>query len=144
MSTLAQGLSDLLTGGGSGKRETALTDASMAAAALVATAAGDVTFAERAVLDQAIHALSERGAAEPHEAVATFEDYVEAIRDNSSQGRRPALIAIEKLEKAADAVTVVLRIAKAVAAAGGPASPAEIEALRDVAAALAIDAEDQA
>ena len=83
----------------------------------------------------------------PHGAeavVASIRSAVERFAGNVPQNDDITLIAIEKLEKAADAVTVVLRIAKAVAAAGGPASPAEIEALRDVAAALAIDADEEA
>ena len=110
----------------------------MAAAALVATTEGDVSFAERAMLDQAIDALAARDGIEPHAAAAAFEDFVEAIQANSSQGRRSALAAIGALEGVAGAAAVVLRIAEAVAAADGAASATEIEAVHEVAALLGV------
>lgn len=140
MSNLTEGLSDLLSTSGGGRRETALVDASMAAAALVATAEGDVSFAERAILDQAIAALVERGETTPHDAVLLFDDFVEAIRANSSQGRRPALAALDAFDPAsarvAEAATVVLRIAEAVAGANGAPGQAEIDVVKEIAAAL--------
>jgi len=136
MSQLGQSLSDLLSTSGEDRKDLALMQASMAAAALVATAEGDVTFAERATLDQAIAALASRGGGEPHVAVAAFEDFVESIRANSNQGRWPALAAVTALDGAAEAIAIVLRIAEAVAAADGSASTAERTVVAEIAAAL--------
>ena len=118
------------------RRGQSLAEASMAAAALVATAEGDVSFAERALIDQAIDALSELGAISTQDAAALFNEFVDGIRANSSQGRRPALDALAGIEGVADAATIVLRIADAVASADGSASAAEIAAVQDIAAAL--------
>ena len=113
-----------------------LAGASIAAAALVATAECDVTFAERALIDQAINALSELGTISTQDAAALFNKFVDGIRANSSQGRRPALDALAGIEGDADAATIVLRIADAVANADGSASATEINAVQDIAAAL--------
>ncbi len=136
LKSLSQSLSDLLQGG-EGRRRQALADASMAAAALVATARGDVSFAERALIDQAVDALAARGVAPPHAAVAAFDAFVDAIRANSSQGRRPALEAVSAFGGAADAAAVVLKIAEAVAAADGSPSAEEITVVREIGDALA-------
>lgn len=136
MSSLAEALSSLLPVTGEMRSDSVLIDASMAAAALVATAEGDVSFAERATLDQAIDALAARGDAEPQTAAEIFEEFVEAIRANSSLGRRPALAAIGAVEGAAEAA-VVMRIAQAIRRADGKVSQAELEAVEQVADALA-------
>ncbi len=136
MSSLGEALSSLLPVSGDARPGSALIDASMAAAALVATAEGDVSFAERATLDQAIDALAARGEADPQLAAEIFEEFVEAIRANSSQGSRPALAAIGAVEGAAEAAAVVLRIAQAVGHADGHISQPELEAIERVAEAL--------
>jgi tellurite resistance protein len=136
MSTLTQNLSDLLNAAGASRRDGALIDASMAAAALVSMADGAVSFAERALIDQAIDALADRCAASPDAAVITFQEFVDGLRDNSSQGRLPAFAALRSLEAAVEAATVVLRVAEAVAAADGEATAAEIAIVREIASAL--------
>lgn len=137
LTQLTNTLADLLGGERADhRRGQSLAEASMAAAALVATADGDVSFAERALIDQAIDALAERGAVSTQEAAALFNEFVDGIRANSSQGRRPALNALAEIEGVADAATIVLRIADAVASADGTASTAEINAVQDIAAAL--------
>jgi len=133
MTSLSQQIADLIAFDG-GRGADALCDASMAAAALVAMADGDVSFAERAMLDQALDALAARGAVDLHAAVAAFEDFVEAIRANTSQGRRLALAA---LQGAAEAAPVILRVANAVAAADGGPSKAERAVVAEIEAALA-------
>lgn len=118
------------------RRGQSLAEASMAAAALVATAEGDVSFAERALIDQAIDALSKLGAISTQDAAALFNEFVDGIRANSSQGRRPAIDALAEIEGVADAATIVLSIADAVATADGTASASEIAAVQEIAAAL--------
>lgn len=137
LTQLTDAFSDILTGERADQRRSMfLAEASMAAAALVATAEGDVSFAERALIDQAIGALADRGAIDAHEAMSLFNDYVDGIRANTSQGRRPALNALTGIEGAADAATIVLRIADAVATADGAASAAEIAVIQEISAAL--------
>lgn len=118
------------------RRGQSLAEASMAAAVLVATADGDVSFTERALIDQAIDALSDLGAISPQDAAALFNNFVDSIRANSSQGRRQAMDALARIEGITEAATIVLRIADAVASADGSASAAEITAVQDIAAAL--------
>lgn len=137
MTQLSDVFSDILTGErGDQRRGLSLAEASMAAAALVATAEGDVSFAERALIDQAIDALANRGAISTHDAVSLFNDYVDGIRANTSQGRRPALNALNSVDGAAEAATIVLRIADAVATADGAASATEIAVIQEISAAL--------
>lgn len=136
MTSLTQNLTEILSGRSDSRRDQALAIASMAAAALVATTEGDVSFAERALIDQAIGALAERSSVSTSLAAATFNEFVDEIRANSSQGRRPALTALAELDAAAEAATVVLRIAEAVAGADGAASAAEIAVVQEIAATL--------
>lgn len=126
-------------GAAAGQGGKPLLEASMAAAALVATADGDVSFAERAMLDQAIDALAERAGVETHDGVAAFEDFVDAIRANSSHGRQPALSALAAFARRAarEEAAILLKISDAVAAADGETSPAEAAALMEVRAILA-------
>lgn len=138
---LADSLAELLSFSGDGRRDRALADGCMAAAALVGSADGGVSFATRAVLDQVIDALAARDAVAPAEAAETFDGFVDAIAANSSLGRRAAL-AVAAETDGAHAATV-LRVARAVAAADGAASAKEAAAVADVAAALGL-ATDQA
>lgn len=137
MSQLPNILAELLGGEWADhRRGQSLAEASMAAAVLVATAEGDVSFTERALIDQAINALSDLGAISTQDAAALFNKFVDGTRANSSQGRRQALDALARIEGIAEAATIVLRIADAVASADGSASAAKITVVQDIAAAL--------
>ena len=139
MSSLTNNLTDMLSQGGEARRGQALTEASMAAGALVAMADGDVSFAERAVVDQGIDALAEREATEPHAAAAAFDEFVDGMRRNSSQGRGAALRAVQAFGVRPDAMdgpAIVLRIADAVARADGGVTADEADVIGEIAALL--------
>ena len=139
MTGLSNNFGGFLSTSGGARRGQALIEASMAGAALVAMADGDVSFAERALVDQAIDALAARAAIEHPVAVSAFEDFVDGIRRNSSQGREPALAAIAALaglDGATDEAAVVLRIAEAVARADGGVSDEKRAVLSEIAGQL--------
>jgi tellurite resistance protein len=136
MSTSTQTLSDLLNASDASRRDGALVDASMAAAALVSMADGSVSFTKRALVDQAVDALADRCAASPDAAIIIFQEFVDGLRDNSNPGRQPAFAALRVPEAAGEAATVVLRVAEAVAVADGEATAAEIAAVQGIAPAL--------
>ena len=118
-------------------RQTSTAEAALAAAALVATAASDVSFAERSMVGEAIAAMAEHGFTPMDHAAARFDDHVNAIRANSSQGRKSALAQAAALGPNAGAgADVVLRIAHAIAIADGDIEAAERDSLDEIAAAL--------
>ena len=65
-------------------------EASMAASALVATADGEVSFSERAAVDNVLNTVDAFKVFDVHDAVDLFSDFVEAIRQGSGprQGGR--------------------------------------------------------
>ena len=139
MSQISQSVSEILAGPGDDRRRQSIVEAAMAASALVAMADGEVSFSERVLVDQAIEALTADNDWEAHDLMAIFNDFADAIAANSSQGRRPALSAIgalEDMDDVGDAVAVVLRIARAVAAADGAATESERAAIDEIAEEL--------
>lgn len=136
MASLAQEFADWLSLSGDGGRGRALTDACMAAAALVATADGAVGFAERAKLDQVIDALTAKGLTTALEAGETFDEFAAAIVGNSGLGRRTALAVAAEVE--GEDAAIVLRVAEAMAESSGASQVTE--AVEEITAALGLEA----
>lgn len=136
MSDIAGGITEFLSFNGDKGRSRALCEAAMAAAALVATARSGVTFAERALIDQALRALADEGEASSNAGIEMFQYFVDAISANSSRGRRDALAAVQDCP--AHGRDVVLRIATAMAHANGQPTPESIAIAGEIAIALGV------
>jgi len=134
MSGIADGIAQFLSFTGDRGKSRALCEAAMAAAALVATARTDVTFAERALIDQALRALAHQDDAHAETGIEMFQEFVDAISGNSSRGRRDALAAVRDCPS--HGRDVVLRIATAMAHANGPPPPESIAIAAEIATVL--------
>lgn len=134
MSDLAGGIAEFLSFDGVRGDSRALGEAAMAGAALVATARSGVTFAERALLDQALQALAGQDDAPCDAGIEMFQTFVDAIAANSSQGRRDALFAVAECPP--HGRELVLKVATAMAHANGQPAPEEIAMTGEIAAAL--------
>lgn len=134
MSDIAGGISEFLSFSDDKGNSRALCEAAMAAAALVATARSDVTFAERALVDQALRALADRDAADATIGIEMFQYFVDAIGGNSSQGRRDALSAVQDCPDYGR--DIILRIATAMAHANGQPAPESIAVVAEILATL--------
>ena len=100
-------------------------DAAMAAAALMATADGEVTFSERAALDDVLETVTNLQIYDPHVAVDIYRDFADAILRDREAGRAEAFRAIGRVEDNPDAAELVIRVAIAISRADGDYSPLE-------------------
>jgi len=100
----------------------------MAACALVASADGQVSFAERMRVDQVLTTLERLRVFDPHEGVELFGEYSEAIFAAPKAGREHALAAVRAASGDGETADLLVRICLAVLNAN-PASPlvAQIE-----------------
>ena len=69
--------------------------ATMAGCALVSMANGAVTLRDRVRVDQVLETLDALQVYDPHEGVALFNEFVEALEQSAEEGRRRALEAID-------------------------------------------------
>lgn len=95
--------------------------ATMAACALVASADGKISFAERIRLDQILETLDRLRVFDPHEGVDLFNEFTDLILEHSEEGHVLALEAI--MEGAPDEETreLLIRICCAVSEADSDA-----------------------
>ena len=105
----------------------------MASAALAAAADRPISLAERHTLDQVLESVEMLRAVEVHQAVAIFDGYVDAIKDDPAGARSKALGAVAVLAGDEALAPLLLRIATALARADGPMT----EPVRDEVAAIA-------
>jgi len=68
--------------------------AAMAACAMVASADGAVSFAERIRVDQILETLEQLKVFDPHEGVDLFNEFTDAILKNSEDGHQFAMSAV--------------------------------------------------
>ncbi len=105
----------------------------MASAALAAAADGPISLAERHTLDQILESVEMLRAVEVHQAVAIFDGYVDAIKDDPTGARTKAMSTVAALAGDEALAPLLLRIATALARADGAiAAP-----VRDEVAAIA-------
>lgn len=110
-------------------------DAAMAAAALVARADGEVTFAARSRVDAVLESVAQLQLYDPHDAVDRFNDFADAIAEDPEGGREQALTTIRPFAGAEEA-GAIMRIAEAIATADGDRPDAGSDAIAAIAAAL--------
>lgn len=108
-------------------RNRGFMEAAMAAAALVASADGTVSFAERIALDRLLEGCRDLAIFDPHEAVDFFNDRVSEIASDPLEGRRACLEHIAAMKDAEPGhAELVVRVALALSGADGNYSDEEL------------------
>lgn len=108
----------------------------MAAAALVATADGEVSFSELSALDDLLDTVKDLQIYDPHVAVDIYRDFADAIGENRENGRRDALKTVARVADNAEAAALVVRVAVAISRADGDFTTAEQGTIGDLCDAL--------
>lgn len=106
-------------------------DAVMACAALVATADGEVSLAERVQRDRALEKLAEPGAVDVTAAAALFDELGRQICEDPQAGQARAWSLVDAIESEADDKfrCLLVRVACAVAITDGELSSAESQCI---------------
>ena len=117
-------------------------EATMAAAALVASADGTVSFSERYSVDQMLEQLDQLKVFDPHQAVDLFNSYVESLRDSQEEGRARALAAVAAISEDREAAKMMVRISAAISRADGNFSLVEREEIEAICEALGLSRAD--
>jgi tellurite resistance protein len=89
-------------------------EAAMAACALVATARGPVTFAQRVRIDQILETLETLKVFDPHEGVEVFNAHAERILEHPRKGRARALATVRRATKSPDTARLLIQLCLAV------------------------------
>ncbi len=109
------------------QRHRGFMEAAMSAAALVATADGKVSFAERIALDRLLESCRDLAIFDPHEAVDFFNDRVAELGENAAVGRQTCLDHIARMNDVdLDHAELVVRVALALSGADGNYSDEEL------------------
>lgn len=113
-------------------------DAAMAAAALVATADGEVTFSEMSALDELLETVRDLQIYDPHVAVDIYRDYADEIRTSPEEGRSNALDSVRRIAGDGDASELLIRVAVAISKADGALSSPEMHTIGALCTALGL------
>jgi chromosome partitioning protein len=117
-------------------------ESAMAAAALVATADGEVTSAERAVRDKVLASLDAFKGFEVHVAADLFDGFAAEIRGQGDAGKDRALRCVSAVAGDRRAAELVLRVARAIGQAGDGFSVREMTRITEISAALGLASPD--
>jgi len=117
-------------------------EAAMAAAALVATSDGEVSFAKRATLDKVLASLDALKVFEVHVAIGLFNGFAVAIREHEDAGRGRALSCVSEAAGDRQAADLIMRIARAIGQTGNGFSVREVTRITEISAALGIASPD--
>jgi tellurite resistance protein len=117
-------------------------DATMAAAALVAMADGEVKFSELSALDDLLESVRALQIYDPHVAVDICRNYVDVISADAESGKAKALAAVGKIAGDDEAARLVVQMGLVIGHSDGDFSESEIDAVRDLCAALWLDPRD--
>ncbi len=121
-------------------RHRPLLDATMATAALIAYADGEVTFSESSLIDRIVEGLEPLQSFDVHEAVDLFKDYVDTLRVHPEKGHARALRAVARMKDDPETADLILRVAAAISDADGSVSGPELESLREIRTVLGLPA----
>ncbi len=131
-------LRDPIFGGAQRARNKSFLEAAMAAAALVAVAGGAVSFAKRHALDEVLDTVEALKEFDVHAAIHLFDDFAQAIRDESERGRSKAIAAVKELNGQEEQAALVARIAGAIARAEGGVTSEARDRVKDICDALGV------
>ncbi len=114
----------------------------MAASALVAMADGEVKFSELSALDDLLESVRELQVYDPHVAVDLCRDHVDAIAADAAAGKAKALKAVGRIAGDDEAARLVIQMCLVISRSDGEFSDNEVDAVRDLCAALWLDPGD--
>ncbi len=117
-------------------------DAVMAAAALVATADGKVTFSELSKLDDVLENVQDLQIYDPHMAVDIYRDFADAIMENRDTGRRSAFEAVSKISGNDEEAALLVRVAVAISRADGEFTSTEQQTVSELCGVLELPLPD--
>lgn len=112
--------------------------ATMAGAALVATADGEVSFAERMRMDRLLEELEGLRVHDVHAAVDLFNDFVAVLETDRAEGRTQVFEAVRRLAEDPEAGRLLLRVCLLISEADGDYLASERRALEDLADCLGL------
>ena len=121
-------------------RNRSFLNATMAASALVAMADGEVKFSEMSALDGLLENVHELQIYDPHIAVDLCRDYVDAL--TAEAGKAKALEAVGRIAGNDEAARLVVQMCLVISRSDGEFSESEVDAVRDLCAALWLDPRD--
>lgn len=111
----------------------------MAACALVATADGEVSFAERVRVDQILATLDALKVFDPHEGIDIFNEFTDTILANPAEGHETAFQAMADVAEDAGNGALMVRICCAVSEANGEKSLADQIEITSICSRLGLD-----
>ena len=114
----------------------------MAASAHIAMADGEVKFSELSALDDLLESVGELQIYDPHVAVDLCRGYVEAITADVETGKAKALEAVGRIAGDDEAARLVVQMCLVISHSDGEFSESEVDAVRDLCAALWLDPGD--
>jgi tellurite resistance protein TerB len=123
-------------------RNRAFLDAVMAAAALVATADGEVTFSELSKLDDVLENVQDLQIYDPHVAVDLYRDYADAIMEDRDRGRRDAFERVSRISGNDEEASLLVRVALAISRADGEFTSTERQTVSELCGVLGLPLPD--
>ena len=123
-------------------RNRSFLNATMAASALVAMADGEVKFSEMSALDGLLENVHELQIYDPHIAVDLCRDYVDALTADAEAGKAKALETVGRIAGDDEAARLVIQMCLVISRSDGEFSESEVDAVRDLCAALWVDPRD--
>lgn len=123
-------------------RNRSFLEATMAASALVAMADGEVKFSELSALDDLLESVRELQVYGPHVATDLCRDYVDAIAADAESGKARVLEAVGRIAGDDEASRLVIQMCLVISRSDGEFSESEVDAVRDLCAALRLDPGD--
>ncbi|NQW01548.1 MAG: tellurite resistance TerB family protein [Rhodospirillales bacterium] len=89
-------------------------EGTMAACAMVATADGEVSFAERVRVDQILQSLNQLQVFDPHEGINIFNEYTDMILEHPATGHETTFLAMDRVARDPENGALMLRICVAI------------------------------
>ncbi len=86
----------------------------MGACAMVATADGEVSFAERVRVDQILQSLKKLTVFDPHEGIDIFNEFTDLILEHPATGHETAFLAMERVAQSPEDGALMIRICIAI------------------------------
>jgi chromosome partitioning protein len=134
--SLLDKLSETLFSRSERARNKPLLDAAMAVSALVATADGEVSFANHHTVDEVLSNVDALRVFDVHLAVELFKGFAEDIHSDPEDGRTRAMQAVQVLAGESENAKLLVRVACAVARADGRYSGPAIARIHEIAGGL--------
>lgn len=97
----------------------------MGACAMVATADGEVSFAEKVRVDQILQSLKKLKVFDPHEGIDIFNEFTDLILEHPATGHETAFMAMERVAQSPEDGALMIRICMAICEADSESNIAD-------------------